>query len=317
MISTLDIIIVNWNSGQQLRECLQSIVAASETSQCLLRVVVVDNASTDGSLDGLENAPLPLTIIRNGQNCGFAAACNQGAKCSSAEYLLFLNPDTRLMENSLSKPLAFMDQPNSRHIGILGIQLLDEKGRVSRRVCARFPSPANFLVKTLGLDRLFPRFFPKIVMDEWHHRESREVDSTTGAFFLVRRSLFEELQGFDERFFVYLEDVDFSLRARRAGWANYYLAEAQAFHKEHGTSEKAKAARIFYWLRSRIVYGYKHFGWSRATALLLATLFVEPVARLVLSVAHCSGQEAIDSVRGIFRLWISLPSLYASLKQVG
>lgn len=311
---SLEIIIVNWNSGHFLHDCLRSIATAEKDSIGLLRVVVVDNASTDNSLGEAGDFPLSLTTIRNSKNGGFAAACNQGAKGSQADYLLFLNPDVRLFENSLTKPLAFLEQPDNRKIGILGIQLVDERGNVSRRVCARFPSARNFFIKMFGMDRLFPKTCEQIVLSEWGHFDSRVVDNTTGAFFLVRRHLFEELGGFDQRFFVYLEDLDFSLRARRAGWTDFYLAEAQAFHKEHGSSEKAKAARVFHWLRSRILYGYKHFSWWLATALLLSTLFVEPIARLGLALYHRSVREALATLEAVSRLWVSVPSMLAEAR---
>ena len=105
-------------------------------------------------------------------------------------------------------------------------------------------------------------------MREWNHEESREVDQVMGAFFLVRQKLFEEWGGFDERFFVYLEDVDFSSRARRVGWRSFYMAGVKAYHKGGGTSEQIKSTRLFYSLRSRILYSYKHFSCASATALL-------------------------------------------------
>jgi len=302
----LDIIILNWNSGHRLRDCLETITSVNKNGFSLERVVVVDNASSDGSIDGLENLELPLTIIRNTENRGFAAACNQGAKGSKADYLLFLNPDTRLFKDSLTKPLTFMEQMESRDIGILGIQLVDDNGQISR-TCARFPTPGRSFSKMFGLDRLFPDLFPSHFMTEWDHRESREVDQVMGAFFLVRRSLFQSLGGFDERFFVYFEEVDFSFRARQAGWRSFYLAGAQAYHKGGGTSEQIKAKRLFYSLRSRILYGYKHFGHFPAIGLMLGTLVLEPIARMILGISHRSGEEIAETIRGYMMLWGTMP----------
>lgn len=295
-MASVDIIIANWNSGRQIYECLKSITNAEKSGFRLSRVVVIDNASTDGSADGLQDLNLPLTLICNNVNRGFAAACNQGAAGSKADYLLFLNPDTRLSEDSLAVPIAFMERPENQHIGIVGIQLIDDEGRVSR-TCARFPTPGQFFAKMLGLDRLFPRVFPSHFMNEWDHRDSREVDHVMGAFFLVRRPLFEMLNGFDERFFVYLEDLDLSFRARQLGWSSFYLAAAQAYHKGGGTSEQIKAKRLFYSLRSRILYGYKHFSRVGATMLMLGTLIVEPLSRMVLGAARGSWKEIIETGR--------------------
>ena len=302
----VDIIIVNWNSGKQLYSCLQSIEIVKIDNLTLGKVIIVDNASVDGSADNLQGLNLPLHIIRNKVNKGFAAACNQGAAISRADYLLFLNPDMRLFENSLSIPIAFMERSENQHIGIVGIQLVDGSGCVSR-TCARFPTVKQFFAKMLGLDRLFPRVFPGHFMVKWDHKDSREVDQIMGAFFLVRRNLFEVLGGFDERFFVYFEEVDFSLRARQLGYSSFYLAEAQAYHKGGGTSEQVKDVRLFYSLRSRIIYGYKHFSWIAATILMIGTIIVEPLSRIVLGVAHRSGCEIAETCRAYRMLWGSMP----------
>lgn len=309
LLSSIDIVIVNWNAGKQLYDCLKSITVANRNSFKLNRVVVVDNASTDGSADGLEDLGLPLVLIQNNENRGFAAACNQGARESKADYLLFLNPDTRLFENSLTKPINFMEQEENRNVGIVGIQLVDENGQVSR-TCARFPTPGNFFAKMLGLDRLFPRFFPSHFMNDWDHGLTRKVDHVIGAFFLIRRRVFESLGGFDERFFVYLEDLDLSFRAYKSGWKTVYLTDARAYHKGGGTSEQVRATRLFYSLRSRIQYGYKHFGWLSATLLLLGTLFLEPLSRLALAVGRGSFKQVTETLSGFIRLWANLPTLF-------
>jgi N-acetylglucosaminyl-diphospho-decaprenol L-rhamnosyltransferase len=309
----MDIIIVNWNSGGLLRDCLRSItIAANQDNFKLNRVVVVDNASCDGSADELEELRIPLFIIRNEVNRGFAAACNQGEKESKADYLLFLNPDTYLNEDSLAKPLIFMEKGFNQHIGIAGIQLIESNGEIAR-TCARFPTPARFFSKMLGLDRLFPHVFPSYFMSDWDHRESREVDHVMGAFFLIRRLIFEKLGGFDEQFFVYLEDLDFSFRARQVGWRSFYLADAKAHHKGGGTSEKVKALRLFYSLQSRIFYGYKHFGWWSATGLMLGTLVIEPLIRFTFSAARRSRGEIRETIKGYSFLWGNLPLLLKSL----
>jgi N-acetylglucosaminyl-diphospho-decaprenol L-rhamnosyltransferase len=313
-LPTLEIVIVNWNSGVQLRKCLESIATARQDNFRLNRVVVVDNASADGSIEILGNLAFQLKIIRNKTNRGFAAACNQGARGSGADYLLFLNPDTRLSLDSLGKPIGFMENPNNRKIGMVGIQLIDENGHISR-TCARMPSAWQFLVQITGFDRVAPRLFSSHLMREWNHEESREVDHVMGAFFLVRQKLFEELGGFDERFFVYLEDVDFSSRAHRAGWRSFYMADVKAYHKGGGTSEQIKSTRLFYSLRSRILYSYKHFSRASATALTLATLFLEPLIRSIWSLIRFAFREFSETLRAYVMLWREMPQLVGILKQ--
>jgi len=309
-----DVIIVNWNSGEQLRQCLTSIEAADQGNFALSRVCVVDNASQDNSVNETVQYELPIQIIHNGQNKGFAVACNQGAQDSQADYLLFLNPDARLFENSLTVPISFMEQSENKNVGIVGIQLVDDSGSVAR-TCARFPTPGRFFAKMLGLDRLFPKYFSSYFMREWDHSETRIVDHVIGAFFLVRRLVFESLGKFDERFFVYLEDLDFSYRAHQAGWQSVYLATAQAYHAGGGSSRQTKARRLFYSLRSRILYSYKHFGFYSAMFVMLGTILIEPFSRLVLAGMHRSIQEAQQTAKAYGLLFRALPSILRSVWQ--
>lgn len=311
-MTRLRIVIVTWNAGAQLGDCLNSIAQADKTGFELERVVVVDNASTDRSLDGIDAPALPLEVICNAENRGFAAACNQGAESSTADYLLFLNPDTRLHADSLAVPLDFMAQPANRQVGICGIQLIDDTAAVSRS-CARFPTPGMFYAAMFGLDRFLPQLGH--FMREWDHTTTREVDHVIGAFFLVRQPLFETLGGFDARFFVYLEDLDFSLRVRRAGWISFYLASASAFHKGGGTSDQVKATRLFYSLRSRLLYGLKHFSRPQAALLAASTLVIEPMTRLSFVLLRGRLPAVGETLAGYRMLYRALPGLWRAAKR--
>lgn len=306
MDSVVDIVIVNWNSGHFLRDCINSIRAFGRG--VVRRVVVVDNGSEDKSLD-IDGAGLPLDIVCAGENLGFARACNLAASRCAAPFILFLNPDALLMEGALDKCVTFMESGAAAQVGICGARLLDEHGNTQRH-CAKFPVWRTYLGRTIGLDGFFPKVFPSNFMREFDHLTSRRVDQVIGAFFLVRRSVFEELGGFDERFFVYLEDLDFSLRAMRAGWSTWYLADAVAFHKGGGTSQRVKAMRLCYSLRSRMLYAMKHFPKSQALAVILLTLFVEPFTRLIRAALRTSGQEGWDTLRGYAMIWKSMPKLF-------
>jgi GT2 family glycosyltransferase len=301
-MTSLDVVLVNWNFGDQLRTCLATLDATARRAVDFGRVVVVDNASTDDSADALEPGGLPLLVLRNAANRGFAAACNQGAREGTAEYILFLNPDTRLREDSLDLAIDWLERPENAGVGICGIQLVDESGEIARS-CARFPTPAGLVATSLGLDRLMPGMVHGHHMREWDHRTSRRVDHVIGAFFLVRRRVFEALGGFDERYFVYLEDLDFSLRASQAGWSSYYLTEARAFHKGGGSSEQVKAERLRYLLRSRLQFGYRHFGMVAATMVALGTLLFEPLVRVGAALGAGRPGQARDTIRAYWGLW--------------
>lgn len=305
MSPSLDIVIVNWNSGEQLRMCIAS-VAAARANVDVRDVIVVDNASSDGSAENLATASLSVTTLRNKANRGFAAACNQGARHGTAEYLLFLNPDAVLFEDSLAQSLSFMASPAHADVGICGIQLLDDTGNVARS-CSRFPTTSMFVAKMLGLEKRLPAGWARQRMSDWDHEASRDVDQVMGAFFLVRRSLFEELGGFDERFFVYFEEVDFSVRAASRGVRSHYLATARARHRGGGCSDRIKAKRLTYNLASRIEFGLKHFSILSSTLLVIATLFVEPFARIAAALMRRSLKESGDTLAGYVELWKRSP----------
>ncbi len=305
---SLEIVIVNWNAGAQLAACIGSIPGAATAPVHLRRVCVVDNASTDGSADDLRDFDLPLEILRNRENRGFSAACNQGGLESRADYLLFLNPDTRLEADSLRRPLAFLEGAEGDGVGVCGIRLADTDGEVLRS-CARFPSPVTFFHRMTGLDLLAPRRFPGLLMREWDHRTTLEVDHVSGAFYLIRRQLFEQLGGFDERFFVYLEDLDLSVRVHASGWRTVFLADAKAYHRGGGTSEQVKARRLFYSLRSQILYAWKHFNAPSAVVVTLGTLMLEPVARLIRSLIRLSARQAVETAEGYLLLWRAVPAI--------
>jgi hypothetical protein len=309
----LDIVIVNWNAGAQLRVCLQSILPAIPASVLRLRrCVVVDNASADGSADGLDALPLPLTMIKNPENRGFGCASNQGAAVGTSEYILFLNPDVRLYKDSLTKSFLFLENPQYKQIGILGIQLVDEKGVVNRNA-ARFPSPWSLFYEMLGLDRLFPARFPPRIMTDWDHQENKYVDHIEGSFFLVRRSVFEDLSGFDERFFLYFEDLDFAYRVKQAGWKSYYLVESQAFHHGGGTTNQIVPRRLFYWMASRVQYIAKHFGRTAAWGILIASLTVEFWDRVAWNLVNLSGQHLIETLQAYGMYIKAIPLLIRGL----
>jgi len=300
----LDVIIVNWNAGDQLGKCIDSIV---QYGQALVgRIIVVDNGSTDGSDDAVSNLPQVL-LIRTGMNLGFAKACNLGATYSNCDLLLFLNPDACLYPDSLCRVVEFMQRQENETVGICGVQLIDENGHIARS-CARFPSLGSLITHAVGVDRLIPAFGH--FMTSWDHASTRQVDQVIGAFFLVRRLVFDSLHGFDERFFVYFEEVDFSYRAKLLGWQSVYLANIQAFHAGGGTSDQVKAKRLFYSLRSRILYSFKHFSLPGAMIVLIVTLCVEPITRSLHSMARFSWSALIETwaAYAMFIRWI--PELF-------
>lgn len=285
----LGVVIVNWNSDSQLKKAILSIV--EYVKEFSLEIVIVDNASTDRSLNKALLIELPenirLSTILNSENMGFGYACNQGAMSLKGHYILFMNPDTYLIE-SIQPLIDFMDDSSNKKIGICGASLIDETGNIQRS-CARYLSPFKSFVKTLGINRFYQRF--SVGMIEWDHKDSKYVDHVIGAFYLIRRDIFETLNGFDESFFVYYEDIDLSLRANNLGWKSFYFSGVMVFHKGGGTSSQVKAKRLFYSLRSELIYLKKHFGLLRTLIPFLAIILFEPFSRSLVAVFKFSFQE--------------------------
>lgn len=298
-VAALQIIIVNWNAGDHLRRCVDSVFASRLDGLVLDRLAVVDNASSDGSADHLTGTGPPLEIIRNCRNLGFATACNLGAAAATADYLLFLNPDTLLDETTLADAVSFMD--DNPDIGISGIRLRDRHG-VTQRSCARFPKPAAMIAQSLGLDRLLPKHFPSHFLVDWDHQDSRDVPQVIGAFLLIRRSLFVKLGGFDERFFLYYEDVDLCYRAALAGSRVFHNAATSAVHVGGGTTTAIKARRQYLGARSRIQYAAKHYGLAQAILVAASAVVLEPLARLARGAARGAPGEMQDTLDGALML---------------
>jgi GT2 family glycosyltransferase len=300
--ASLDVVVVNWNSGADLSRCLASLAAAAEIRR-ICGVVVVDNGSSDDSLDELPRA-LPITIDRAGSNLGFARACNRGAAAGTAPLLLFLNPDTEIVPGALGAALAaFERRTMAGPIGIVGVQLVDESGRIVRS-CSRFPTPLAFLARAVAIDRLpwGRRLGP--FMTDWPHHESRVVDQVMGAFLMIRRSLFERLGGFDERFPLYYEDLDLALRALRAGFVSWFEASAMVMHRGGGSSSSIPAERLGLSLFGRWRYARKHFGSFAQGIVLVAMLGIEPWTRLadaVMSGSWRAGRNVIVGYRILAR----------------
>jgi GT2 family glycosyltransferase len=302
----LDIVIVNWNSRDLLRSCVSALGGSVNASQ--LRVIVVDNASQDGSAERLQGGALNLIVIRNESNRGFGAACNQGAGAGEAPAILFLNPDTRVRPDTL--PLALQHLAVSPEIAILGVRQTDESG-TTLRTCARIPDIASLAGQAIGLDRLGlvrPHF-----MTEWNHEDTRQVGQVMGAFLMIRRELFQRLGGFDERFFVYFEDVDLCRRAAESGGAVVHFADAAIWHGTQGTTAQVKDRRLFYFLRSKALYVAKHHGRAAALLLLALDLGVQIPLRVLRAFARDGRGGAAAVLRGAAMLARDIPNLWPKL----
>jgi GT2 family glycosyltransferase len=309
-VPPLDVVIVNWNSGELLRGCIASLGRTAGKHN--LSIFVVDNASGDGSSDCLPAMDLEVEVVRSSENLGFAKACNAGAALGQAPYILILNPDTRVAPDTLKHALDYLDRPGNEGIGAVGARLVDDNGR-TQRTCAREPTFARLLAQAAGLGRPLESLVGSHFMSEWDHESTEPVDQVMGAFLLIRRDLYERLGGFDERFFVYYEDVDLCLRVRQAGMVVMHLADATAWHLGGGTTDQVRDRRLFYMLRSQTLYAAKHFGRGSAFLVLAAAVTLQIPIRVVQAVLAWSPRNALQALRGGCMLVCAIPRLALDL----
>ena len=292
----LDIVIVNWNSRLQLAACLRSLSQSGLPKGA--SIVVVDNSPQSEITGDISGAP-PFTILHPEKNLGFGGGCNHGASQSGAPFILFLNPDIVFPEGCLDKLISIIESGDipDRAV-IIGAQLLNPDGTIQKNI-ARFPSFKHLFPRMLGLDRVFPKTFKPHYMKDLDYSQTQVVKQVPGAFFLVRRNAFKQLGGFDERFFLYFEDVDFSYRAHLAGWQTLYRADVSVQHTSGGTTQSIKRRRLYYSLRSRVLYVSKHFGRRKAYLIILGILFLEFPVRIIRSLFRISFQDLKNNFQAL------------------
>jgi N-acetylglucosaminyl-diphospho-decaprenol L-rhamnosyltransferase len=264
----LSVVIVNWNVRDLLRRCVESVRSAQRSIG--VEIIVVDNASTDGSVEMLRSGFPETVLITNPVNRGFPAANNQGIAAAQGRYVLLLNPDTEVLAGSLETLVEHMDTHHD--VGLVGPQLLYADGQVqsSRR---RYPTLATLFFESTWLESLAPRSLLRrfYVLDQPDAAVS-DVDWVTGAAMLARREVIQQVGGMDERFFMYSEELDWCRRIKAAGWRVVYHPGAQVIHHVGKSSEQAVPARHVNFQRSKIRYTRKYHGPRVATALRLCLL---------------------------------------------
>lgn len=235
----LSVIIVTWNVRDLTLACLTAL--ERETLAIATEVILVDNASTDGTVDAVQAAFPHVRVVRNATNAGFPAANNQAVAVARGEYVLFLNPDTEPGPGSVNACIAALDADAS--VAVAGCRLELEDGSIQLE-CARRPYLLRHLAMELFyLHMLFPRsrVFGDHLMGYWDHRGERDVEAICGAFMLARRSVVEQVGGLPAEVFMYHEDLAFCLRVRRAGWRIRYLGEHATLHRWRGSSSRSAA----------------------------------------------------------------------------
>lgn len=294
----VDIVIINWNGGQYIKNCVASILEP-QSIKWVNQIILVDNDSKDGSIQQLPVHP-KLKIIQNVQNLGFSKACNQGFKLCTANYVLLLNPDAQLLDQTLSECVQFMNE--RQEIDVLGCCLLNDAGNRSF-TCSRAPSPRGIFNDSTGLSKVAPQIFkPSSIMTDWDHLESKYVPQVMGAFMFMRTNIFGKIGYFDERFFVYYEEVDFSKRLLESGGKIYYHANIKAIHSGEGTTQQVKGFRMFLNIRSRLQYAKKHFSKLGYALAWFSTYCIEPFTRLIFAIIKRQPKAIREIFKGYYLL---------------
>jgi len=264
----LSVVIVNYNVVFFLEQCLNSVFAASKNLN--VQIFVVDNNSVDGSINMLKENFSSVVLIENKENVGFSKANNQAIKRANSPYVLLLNPDTVIEEDTFDKCIDFMNSNND--CGGLGIRMLDGKGNFLPESKRGFPSPSVAFYKIFGLSYLFPKSqkFGRYHLGFLSEFEVNEVDVLSGAFMLLRTETLEKVGLLDEQFFMYGEDIDLSYRIKLGGYKNYYFPETKIIHYKGESTKKSSVNYVFVFYKAMILFAKKHFSNKKANLFSFA-----------------------------------------------
>lgn len=258
----LSVIIVNYNVKHFLEQCLYSVRKASKN--LTVEVWVVDNNSVDGSVEMLKEKFPEVKLIENKKNAGFSVANNQAIKLSTGEYVLLLNPDTLVEEETFTKTLAFMDEhPDA---GALGVKMIDGKGHFLPESKRALPTPEVAFYKIFGLSFLFPKSkkFGKYHLTYLSQDDINRVDVLSGAFMLIRKEALDKAGLLDETFFMYGEDIDISYRIIKAKYHNYYFPKTRIIHYKGESTKKSSVNYVIVFYNAMRIFAQKHFSHKNA-----------------------------------------------------
>ena len=253
----VSIIIVNWNTCNILRGCLNSLY--QETHGIVYEVIVVDNASTDNSSEMVQSEFSWVFLLKNTKNQGFAKANNQGMEIAKGRYFLLLNSDTIILNGAIQKTVQFADR--HKETGVVGCRVLNPD-KTLQMTCFMYPSLLNMLLAATYLYKLFPRskFFGREQMTWWDRDDQREVEVVTGCYLLVRKKAIEQVGMMDDSFFMYAEETDWCFRFKEAGWKCFFMPDAEIVHLGGQSTQQVKVAMMIQLRKSILKFINKHYG---------------------------------------------------------
>lgn len=264
----LSIVIVNYNVAYFLEHCLYSVRNALKGIEA--EIFVVDNNSVDNSIAMLKEKFPEVILIANKDNVGFSRANNQAIRISKGEYVLILNPDTVVEEDTFAKCISFMD--SHKDCGALGVKMIDGSGKFLKESKRGFPSPWTSFCKMSGLTSLFPhsKKYANYYMGHLSEDEVNEVDILAGAYMMMRKECLDKVGLLDEDYFMYGEDIDLSYRITKGGYKNYYFPKARIIHYKGESTKKASMNYVYTFYNAMVIFAQKHL--TKKQTKLFSTL---------------------------------------------
>lgn len=308
-LPSLSIIIVSWNTRDLLAQCLRSVqVNLASVTPREAEILVVDNASVDGSAQMIQEHFPWVHLIQNQENVGFAKANNQALRVSSGQYVVLLNPDTEAHPDALISLVSFMeDYPGA---GAAGSRLLNPDGTLQPS-CSPAPTLRRETWRLFHLDALFP--YASYRMQDWLLDRARQVDVVQGAALIVRRAALDHIGLLDEGYFIYSEEVDLCQRIREAGWYIYWVPQSEVVHYGGQSTQQVAAAMFLRLYQGKLLYFRKRHG-LRSARIYKLVLVAAAGARLILSPLFLLGsptarREHLAVASNYWRLLWALPRL--------
>lgn len=301
----LSVIIVNYNVKYFLEQAIASALRAAKSIEA--EIIVVDNNSTDGSAAFIKQKFPGITFIANADNVGFSTANNQGIRIATGRYVLLLNPDTVVPEDTFEKCIRFMDQyPDA---GALGVKMIDGTGSYLPESKRGFPNPEVAFYKAFGLAALFPKskIFGKYHLGYLDKDTTASVDVLAGAFMCIRKETLEKTGLLDEAFFMYGEDIDLSYRIVKAGYKNYYFAEAPIIHYKGESTKKGSLNYVRMFYNAMKIFARKHFSGSNAGAfifLINIAIYFRAAIALLVRFSRRIAPQFLDAVLIFAGMWL-------------